>query len=717
MKKLLLIVVLLVGIASQNHAQSPQKFNYQAVIHNSSNELVSNQKVGMQISILQGSATGEAVYVETQTPVTNANGLIAIEIGTGTTSDDFSAIDWNSGPYFLRIEVDPEGATSYSITGITELVSVPFALHAKTAEQFSGTINESDPVYASSQAAYVTSEDITNLGNLSGINTGDQDLSGYITEEEDPVFTSSQASHISEQDIINLSNLSGSNTGDQDLDHLATKTALKDSTAKVRSEIPDVSGFINTETDPEYNSSVASEITEADITNWNNKDVYSAGTGIAINDFVISATTNSAKVPVLTTSEIVALSPEEGDAVYNATEALYQVYTGATWQSIPTSCWPQPTLADAGENQSINDGTLSTTLSGNMPEAEHGEGLWTLVSGTGGTIADPTNPTSGFTGQACTSYQLEWSITTDCGTSTDNVTISFNQTPTTANAGSDIELHDGSTAVQLAANAPEANHGTGTWTIVSGEGGSFSDIHDPTATFNCQLRTDYVLKWTISTDCGSSSDNMNLIVWHNVAGPTITDIEGNSYNTVYIGKQLWMAENLATTTYKDGTTIDLITDRTEWHSATTPAYCWYDNDSITNKDKYGALYNWYTVGTGMLCPTGWHVPTDQEWMKLLNYLYSQGVQQFNEAVVLKATSGWYNNANGTDDYDFSLLPGGTRDGLDAGDFDDVTVAGKWWQSTSNSSTGSFSGIRYYESGLSLNFDDKAYGNSVRCIKD
>src|SRR6056297_699816 len=228
MKKLLFVVVLMLGITSQNHAQSPEKFNYQAVIRNSSNELVSNQEIGIQISILKGSTTSGAVYVETQRPATNANGLMAIEIGTGTTSYDFSAIDWHAGPYFLKIEVDPEGGSNYAITGTSELISVPYALHAKTAEELSGKVNESDKVYASSQAAYVTSEDITNLGNLSGINTGDQDLSGYITEEEDPVFTSSQAYNIDEQDIVNLDNLSGTNSGDQNLSHLATKTALAD---------------------------------------------------------------------------------------------------------------------------------------------------------------------------------------------------------------------------------------------------------------------------------------------------------------------------------------------------------------------------------------------------------------------------------------------------------------------------------------------------------
>jgi uncharacterized protein (TIGR02145 family) len=113
--------------------------SYQAVIRDASNELVASQVVGMQISILQGSASGSSVYTETQSPTTNTNGLVSIAIGEGSTNDDFSAIDWANGPYFIKTETDPNGASDYTITGTTQLLSVPYAMHAKTAENmFSG---------------------------------------------------------------------------------------------------------------------------------------------------------------------------------------------------------------------------------------------------------------------------------------------------------------------------------------------------------------------------------------------------------------------------------------------------------------------------------------------------------------------------------------------------------------------------------------------------
>jgi hypothetical protein len=114
-------------------AQSPEKMSYQAVIRDATNTLVTNQSVGMQISILQTTTTGTAIYTETQTVSTNTNGLLSLEIGMGVTSDDFSAIDWKAGPYFIKTETDPTGGSSYTITGTSQLMSVPFAMYAKTS--------------------------------------------------------------------------------------------------------------------------------------------------------------------------------------------------------------------------------------------------------------------------------------------------------------------------------------------------------------------------------------------------------------------------------------------------------------------------------------------------------------------------------------------------------------------------------------------------------
>jgi len=143
MKNITLFLFLLITFSF--FAQSPEKMSYQAVIRDATNTLVTNQSVGMQISILQTTTTGTAIYTETQTVSTNTNGLLSLEIGMGVTSDDFSAIDWNAGPYFIKTETDPTGGTSYTITGTSQLMSVPFAMYSKTSGD-GITVEQSDAI-------------------------------------------------------------------------------------------------------------------------------------------------------------------------------------------------------------------------------------------------------------------------------------------------------------------------------------------------------------------------------------------------------------------------------------------------------------------------------------------------------------------------------------------------------------------------------------------
>lgn len=132
MKKIIIICAVIFMTASV-FAQAPNKMSYQAVIR-SNNALVTNSAVGMRISILQTTPSGTAVYVETQTPTSNDNGLVSLEIGSGTVvSGNFTTIDWANGPYFINTETDPTGGTNYTITGTSQLLSVPYALYAATA--------------------------------------------------------------------------------------------------------------------------------------------------------------------------------------------------------------------------------------------------------------------------------------------------------------------------------------------------------------------------------------------------------------------------------------------------------------------------------------------------------------------------------------------------------------------------------------------------------
>jgi hypothetical protein len=128
--------IILVVSMQTVRAQAPQKMSYQAVVRTSANELVTSKPVGMRLSILQGAATGSAVYVETQTPTTNANGLVTLEIGGGTiVSGTMAGINWATNTYFIKTETDPAGGSNYTISGASQLLSVPYALFAASGNQ------------------------------------------------------------------------------------------------------------------------------------------------------------------------------------------------------------------------------------------------------------------------------------------------------------------------------------------------------------------------------------------------------------------------------------------------------------------------------------------------------------------------------------------------------------------------------------------------------
>ena len=140
MKKYLLVIVALLTF-SQVNAQSPNKISYQAVIRGASNNLIFNSEVSMRFSILQGSESGTVMYIETQKPTTNENGLVSTIIGNGVPGKgDLNTIDWSDGPFFLRVETNPLGGYDYTITGTTQLLSVPYALYSGHADNVSGKI-------------------------------------------------------------------------------------------------------------------------------------------------------------------------------------------------------------------------------------------------------------------------------------------------------------------------------------------------------------------------------------------------------------------------------------------------------------------------------------------------------------------------------------------------------------------------------------------------
>lgn len=215
----------------------------------------------------------------------------------------------------------------------------------------------------------------------------------------------------------------------------------------------------------------------------------------------------------------------------------------------------------------------------------------------------------------------------------------------------------------------------------------------------------------------------------NQAQTVVTDTDGNVYDTVHIGTQVWLQQNLATTRYNDGTQIPLVTDNS-WYNLTTPAYCWFYNDSTTYKSESGALYNWYTVNTGKLCPVGWHVPTDFEWYTLVKYIDPNAAasecyceQSDTAGYALKAPGDvvWcngnpLNDANNSSR--FTAVGGGYRS-YNCDCFAGHPAGAYFWTSSPHGTYGN--DYTYYLSCGSNavwdNIDFPTVGYSVRCVQD
>jgi uncharacterized protein (TIGR02145 family) len=269
-------------------------------------------------------------------------------------------------------------------------------------------------------------------------------------------------------------------------------------------------------------------------------------------------------------------------------------------------------------------------------------------------------------------------------------------------------------------------------------------------TINAQNDTMYIIKQGNVWGKYKLSDVDSVIFYKpsTVSSTTVFDFDGNVYNTVTIGTQVWMAENLKTTHYTNGTAISLVNTISSWDSltSTSKAYCWY-NDDITNKATYGALYTWAAAMNGALsttsnpsgiqgvCPTGWHLPSDDEWTQMENYLADNGYNYDGTtgggldkiAKSLASASGWISSlttgAVGNDDYTayrnksgFSALPGGYRGSI--GNFGNVASYGYWWSSSENNASGAWGRNMFYDRiSVSRGNYTKKLGFSVRCVKD
>ena len=320
-------------------------------------------------------------------------------------------------------------------------------------------------------------------------------------------------------------------------------------------------------------------------------------------------------------------------------------------------------------------------------------------------------------GETVGSHTLKATAKDNTGVSTsDDVLVDLvGIAPVAAFTASKIEINewDSITFNDQSTNTPTS------WNWDFGDGNT-STTQNPTNTYNAE--GSYTVILTVTNSSGTNTETKTDYITVSVG---VTDIDGNVYNALTIGTQVWMTENLKVTKYPNGNAIPLVTDNTTWgnlgNANTDDAYCYYDNLNI-NRDTYGALYTYAAAKDA--CPTGWHLPTDDEWKTLekhhgmsqidVDYIGFRGV---GIGTKLKAENGWNDSGNGTDDYGFDGLPGGRRK---AGVFSMVGDHSTWWSSTEDkdiSSAAYYRGLHYSHNNVARGFYYKSSGYSVRCVRD
>ncbi len=365
-------------------------------------------------------------------------------------------------------------------------------------------------------------------------------------------------------------------------------------------------------------------------------------------------------------------------------------------------CWStvaDPTIADS----KTSDGKGSASFSSNMVGLAEGTPYYVRAYATNSVGTSYGNQVSFTTNQVTTAI-----VTTTAAT---------NLTSTTATAGGNITDAGGGTIIAKGVCWSSTSQNP---TIDDNKANGSGDGSFTSTLTGLTDGTTYYYRAYATNSAGTSYGELYSFI------TPVTDIEGNLYKTVIIGTQVWMAENLKTTKFNDNTEIALVTSATEWGGLSTPAYCWYSNDEEYYKPLYGALYNWFAVNSGNLCPDGWHVPTDTEFGVLeislgmtqaeVDGLSWRGTDQ---GAKLKNTSGWNSGENGTNTSGFSALPGGYRYHSD-GAFYGQSSIGYWWSTTTTTVDETYAWYRRLDgnnNGIYKGSTIKKAGKSVRCVKD
>jgi uncharacterized protein (TIGR02145 family) len=614
MKRLLLM--LFCALPFFTFSQIPSKFNFQAIARNHEGNVIANQLANLRISIIPGEVEGIPEFVEIQTATTNSFGLLALEIGSGTNIKGYiDSIDWSDNSWFLKIEMDATGGTDYQHLGTTQILSVPYAIYAKYAEN----VNDADADPKNELISNIILDGTT----LHIVDAKDNalDLSPLLgTDDQNLIITGDVLSIEGGLGSIDLSQYREDHDTDT-TNELQTLVLDGDSLRISNGNAIHLLGVIDLDPDP------TNEIQDLkQVGNIVTLTLKESPTQINLNPYLDNTDEQELSISndtiFLDNGGFVKL-PAEADPIF--AESVASGITGAD-----TARWDAKSDFDGDYNSLTNKPDLSVFLTEDVDSISE--------------------------------------FITDAG----NKTIS--------NVANPVNDKDAATKAYV--------------------------------------------------------DSLFQIV--KVIQQGLTDIDGNHYKVVKIGNQYWMAENLKTTTYADGTPLVDGTDSTDISGDDSTKYWFVYDDTSMYKETYGLLYTWAAVmndsassdanpsGVQGVCPMGWHVPSDAEWKELEMFLGmsqaeadNEGLRGTNEGGKMKETGfiHWNSpNTGATNESGFTVLPGGIRNYSSI--FESIRNSSNFWSSKEEASnTATARNLNYNSSQIIRGYNNKALGYSIRCVKD
>ena len=710
-------------------AQAPNKFTYQAVVRNANNQLVSNTLVGVRISVLQNSATGSVVYSETQMLSTNTNGLVTLNIGEGNAVyGSLNNVSWGNGIYFLKSEIDPNGGSSYSITSTQQLLSVPYALYANEAgNSFSGDYN-----------------DLTNLPQIpqvpADVSAFNNDA-GYITMDSVPAIPTqvsafnNDAGYITSADLQGL--LAGYSSRIDSLENLLLEGAVLTTYECGTSTVKDYDGNVYN-TVPIGNQCWLKENLRT--THFSNGTSITLGTSYGVS-------TPARYYPNHDSANVGSYG-----YLYNWAAVMNDAASSsATPSGVHGICplgWHVPSDAEWTQMEnfvSSQDQYLCNNSASNIAKALTSATGWNSSSAACAVGNDlNTNNATGFSAMPAGDCHYNWGYE-----NFGNGTLFWTSTENSSNGNAWRRYLSYNAAVVNRDNKDKGNgfsvrclrdNGVGGLAVAHNGNETANQIEDlQQQILQMQARMDSLEARTdslsaVTDSLGSLMDECGCSAFECGVTPLL-DYDSNTYNTVQLGSKCWMAENLRTTHYSNGLSIEL----GPYSDGSVP-YRYYPNNNSANVENYGYLYNWAAVMHGAassdanpskvqgVCPKGWHVPSSAEWTELTTYVSGQSQylcdnNTANIAKALASTTGWNsnsttcavgNNPGANNATGFGAMPAGDRH-YNWGN-ENFGIYAIFWSATeiTNNNAGRLL-IGYNSASTDFSYKDKGNAFSVRCV--